>query len=96
MCSVVRPCFLAVLLVGPHPASTLSSLCELGRGVEQKDVRVKGVYLGSVSFFVLVVDVEPAQVREARVLEGLEEVGKPAIGFEIGLQTGMVAGRALG
>lgn len=84
-----------MLLVGPHSASKLSSLCELRRGVERKDARVKGVYLGSVSFFVLVVDVEPAQVQEAWVSEGLEEVGKPAIGFEIGLQTGMVAGRAL-
>jgi hypothetical protein len=53
--------------------------------VEQKDARVQGVYLGSVSSFVLVVDVEPAQVREARVLEGWGEVEKPV----------MVAGRAL-
>lgn len=97
VCSAVtfaKPCFPAVLLVGPHPVLNLSSLYELRRGVERKDARVQGVYLGSVSFFVLVVDVELAQVRGVRVLEGLVGVGKPVIGFAIELQVGMVAVRA--
>jgi hypothetical protein len=84
-----------VLLVGPQPALNLSSLCELRQGVEQKGARVQGGYLGSVSFFVPVVDVEPAQVQEARVLERLAGVGRPAIGFAIELQIGIVAGWAL-
>ena len=57
--------------------------------VERKDGRVLDVCLGSVSFFVLVVDVGP---REVRVLE---EVGKPVIEFAIGLQGAIAVGRAL-
>ena len=86
---VAKPCFLAVSLVAPHPALNLSSLYGLQRVVERKDARVQGVCLGSVSFFVLVVDVG---LREVRVLE---KVGKPVIEIVIGLQGAIVAGRAL-
>lgn len=57
--------------------------------VERKDARVQDVCLGSVSFFVLVVDVGPQEVRV------LEEVGKPVIEFAIGLQGAIAVGRAL-
>jgi len=57
--------------------------------VERKDARVQGVYLGSVSVFVLVVDVESAQMREARVLGIMEEVGRPVIGLVIGFEIGL-------
>lgn len=54
------------------------------------DGRVQSMYLGSVSFFVLVVDVEQVQLREMRVLEESE-----AWRLAIELGVGMVAALAL-
>jgi hypothetical protein len=61
------------------------------RAVVQKDARVQSLCLGSASSFVLVVVVEQVRVREARVLEGSEAVGR----LTIGLGVGMPAVRAL-
>jgi hypothetical protein len=52
---------------------------------------VQSLCLGSASSFVLVVVVEQVRVREARVLEGSEAVGR----LTIGLGVGMPAVRAL-
>jgi hypothetical protein len=61
--------------------------------VEQKDARVQGVYLGSVSSFVLVVDVEPAQVRRRGFWK---DGGRPAIGCAIGCGSGIGIGKLSG
>lgn len=54
---------------------------------------MQSLHLGSVSFFALVVDVEPGQVQ-VWILEG-SEGGRLAIGFAIESGVGTVAARAL-